>query len=159
MIQEIFLETVKIIVIITALMVAVEWFQIRFKDRIERWLVKSPTTQIIGSSLLGAIPGCMDAFLIVSLYSHCLVGFGALAAVMLSTAGDEAFVMLAMVPEAALWIFAVCAILGIVGGFIAEKVAKRLGLERSKPCLIDIHDGESGVGHFRSFLLCWLCTL
>lgn len=148
MIQEIFWETVKIIGIVAVLMTVVEWLQIRFKDRIEKRLVQSPRSQIIGASLLGAIPGCIDAFFVVSLYTHCLIGFGALAAVMLSTAGDEAFVMLAMIPEAALAIFAICAVLGIIGGFIAEGIARRMKLERVRPCPIEIHAEEFKVTHF-----------
>lgn len=148
MVQEILWETVKIIGIVAVLMTAVEWLQIRFKDRIEEWLVENLGSQIIGASLLGAIPGCFDAFFVVSLYSHCLVGFGALVAVMLSTAGDEAFVMLAMIPKTALSIFAICAALGVIGGFVAEGIARRMKLRRAKPCLINVHPEEFGVRHF-----------
>lgn len=148
MIQGIFLETVKIVGIVALLMTLTEWCLLRFKPQIEDRLVASLKSQVIGASLLGAIPGCIDAFLIVSLYSHGLVGFGALTAVMLSTAGDEAFVMLAMIPEAALAIFAICAVLGIIGGFIAEEIARRTKLERARPCPIEIHVEEAGAKHF-----------
>lgn len=56
----------------------------------------------------------------VSLYKAGLVGFGALAAVMLATSGDEAFVMLATIPRAALWIFGLCFVVGIAGGALAD---------------------------------------
>jgi len=82
----------------------------------------------------------MDAFLIVSLYIHGMVGFGGLAAVMLSTAGDEAFVMLAMAPEAALKIFAITIFLGIFGGFLADKAAKLFKIKKhQRP--VEIHKG------------------
>lgn len=148
MVQKIFLETVKIIGIVVVLMTAVEWLQVRFKDKIEKILIKSPKNQIIGSSLLGVVPGCIDAFLVVSLYSHGLVGFGALVAVMLATAGDEAFIMLAMIPKAALLIFVICVGLGIIGGFLAEKIGQRVKFKRAKPCPIEIHKGEVGAKHF-----------
>jgi hypothetical protein len=147
-IREILLETTKIVAIVALLMTAVEWFQIRFKGEIERFLTKSFKTQIIGSSLLGVLPGCIDAFLIVSLYSHGLVGFRALVAVMLSTAGDEAFVMLAMIPKTAILIFSICAAFGIIGGFMAEIIAGRLNLKREKPCSIEVHGGKLNRGHF-----------
>lgn len=148
MIQDIFLETVKIIGMVAVLMTAVEWLEIKFKNRIERFLTKSINTQIIGSSLLGVIPGCLDAFLIVSLYSHGLVNFGALVAVMLSTAGDEAFVMLAMIPKTAIFIFAICAFFGIIGGFLAEAIAKKVDLKRAKICPIETHPKEFTARHF-----------
>ena len=144
MIGEIFLETAEIMAIVAVLMVAIEWLEIKFRSRLERWLVKSVKTQIIGASLLGAVPGCFDAFFVVSLYTHRLVGFGALVAVMLSTAGDEAFAMLAMIPKEVLAVFAVCAALGIVGGFIAEWLARKLKIEPAHPCVIKMHEGESG---------------
>lgn len=148
MIQEIFLETVKIIGMVAVLMTAVEWLEIKFKNRIEGFLTKSINTQIIGSSLLGVIPGCLDAFLIVSLYSHGLVGLGALIAVMLSTAGDEAFVMLAMIPKTAIFIFAICAFFGIIGGFLAEAIAKKVDLKRAKACPIEVHPEKLTAKHF-----------
>ena len=89
----------------------VGWLRIKFKDWIERWLVKNSVSKIVGSSLLGAIPGCMDAFFAISLYAYCLVGFGSLVAAMLSTAGGGAFVMLAMIPKTAFWISTICAVL------------------------------------------------
>ncbi len=148
MIIEILLETLKIVGIVTVLMIVIEWFQIRYEERIKKILTKNPHNQIIGSSLLGAIPGCIDAFLVVSLYSHGLVGFGALTAVMLSTAGDEAFVMLAAIPKTALIIFAICAALGIIGGYIVEKISGKINLKRAEPCPIEIHAEEYNIKHF-----------
>ena len=140
-------ETLKIILLVTIFMVVIEWLQIKFKPEIEKGLTKNTPNQIVGSSLLGAIPGCMDAFFVVGLYSHKLVGFGALVAVMLSTAGDEAFVMLAMMPQTALVIFAICAVLGIIGGGIAHLLAKKVKLKRARPCKVEIHPKED-FGHF-----------
>ena len=148
MIIEILLETVKIVGIVAVLMIVIEWFQIRYEERIKKILTKNPHNQIIGSSLLGAIPGCIGAFLVVSLYSHGLVGFGALTAVMLSSAGDEAFVMLATIPKTALIIFAICAALGIIGGYIVERIAIKINVKRAEPCPIEIHAKEYNIKHF-----------
>lgn len=108
-------KTVKIIVMVTVLMILIEYLEVKFKDRIRAVITGKNIHQYLLASFLGAIPGCMDAFLVASLYIHGMVGFGGLAAVMLSTAGDEAFVMLAMAPEAALKIFAITIFLGIFG--------------------------------------------
>ena len=148
MIKEVLLETIKIISIVAVLMTVVEWLEIRFEKKIKRFLTKSVRTQIIGASLLGTVPGCLDAFLVVSLYSHGLVGFGALVAVMLSTAGDEAFLMLTMVPKKAFLIFALCAILGAVGGFLAKIFAQKIGFKRAKVCPIKIHKERLESKHF-----------
>jgi hypothetical protein len=141
-------ETIKIILIVALLMIIVEFLELKFKDKIREKITKRPINQYVAASLLGAIPGCVDAFFVVSLYTHGLVGFGALTAVMLSTAGDEAFIMLTMVPETALLIFAICAILGILGGFFADKIAKLVGLKTCQPCEIEIHEEELYFKHF-----------
>ena len=137
-----FFEAVKIIAMVLLLMVVIEFLELKYKDKIRKKITAKPLNQYVLSSLLGAIPGCTDAFFIVSLYVHGMVGFGALVAVMLSTAGDEAFVMLAMIPGPALIIFALCALLGILGGFIADKVVKRINLKTCQPCEIEIHEEE-----------------
>jgi len=135
-ISEIFLETMQIILLVAVMMVIVEFIEIRFKNAIQKKITENHVNQIIIASLLGAIPGCTDAFFVVSLYTHGLVGFGALVAVMLSTAGDEAFVMLAMMPKSAVLIFGICALLGIIGGFAADKIAKMINLKTTQPCEI-----------------------
>ena len=137
-----FFEAVKIIAMVLLLMVVIEFLELKYKEKIRKKITAKPLNQYVLSSLLGAIPGCTDAFFIVSLYVHGMVGFGALVAVMLSTAGDEAFVMLAMIPGPALIIFAFCALLGILGGFIADKVVKRINLKTCQPCEIEIHEEE-----------------
>jgi len=143
-----FLETMKIILMIALLMIIIEFLELKFQDKIREKITTKPLNQFVLASLLGSIPGCVDAFFIVSLYVHGLVGFGALAAVMLSTAGDEAFVMLAMIPETALLIFAISVILGIIGGFFADKIARATKLKTCQPCGIEIHEEELDLKHF-----------
>ena len=142
------LETIKIVSMVTVIMTLIEFLELRFEKVIQEKITRRPVNQYIIASLLGAIPGCTDAFFIVSLYLHGLVGFGALVAVMLSTAGDEAFVMLSMIPEEALQIFVLCAIIGLIGGFIADKVIKWLKIETSQPCAIEFHKEEFNIKHF-----------
>jgi hypothetical protein len=142
-----FWMTVKIIVMVTTLMIFIEYLELKFKDKIRKVITGRPLNQYMMASLLGAIPGCMDAFLVVSLYIHGMVGFGALTSVMLSTAGDEAFIMLAMAPEAALKIFAITIVLGIVGGFMADRAIECLKIKTCEYCIIEIHEEETG-SHF-----------
>ena len=142
-----FVMTVKIIVMVSVLLIVIEYLELKYKGKIREKLIGRPINQYVIASLLGAVPGCMDAFLIVSLYTHGLVGFGALVAVMLSTAGDEAFIMLAMAPEAAIKIFGLTIILGVFGGFLADETVKRLKIKTCEHCKIEIHEEESGL-HF-----------
>jgi hypothetical protein len=142
-----FFTTTKIILMITILMIIIEYLELKFQDKIREKITNRPMNQYLIASVLGTIPGCLDAFFIVSLYTHGLVGFGALVSVMLSTAGDEAFIMLAMIPNAALKIFAICLILGIIGGILADKIIKLLNVKIREHCIIEIHEEETNL-HF-----------
>jgi len=139
MIVETVLETLKILLIVFVLMVIVEFFELKYRDKINKNITKKPLRQYTLSSLLGVTPGCFGAFFIVSSYAHGLVGFGALAAVMVATAGDEAFIMLAKIPGTALLIFFICLVLGVIAGFLADRIVKKTKLRISKPCKIRIH--------------------
>ena len=141
-------KTIKIVSMVTVIMTVIEFLELKFEKGIRERITGRPINQYAIASLLGAVPGCTDAFFIVSLYLHGLVGFGALVAVMLSTAGDEAFVMLSMIPEEALLIFVLCAIFGLIGGFTADRVVKWLGIETSQPCAIEFHKEEFNAKHF-----------
>ncbi len=152
LIYEALRETAKIGIIVFFLMVIIEFLEIRYKDKIKRAITKKPLRQYIMSSALGIVPGCVDAFFVVSLYVSGLVSFGALAAVMISTAGDEAFVMLAMIPDAALAIFGACFVLGILGGFLADKIVKRLKLRLCEKCRVELHKNKEKSIVSRHFL-------
>jgi len=65
------------------------------------------------ASFLGSTPGCLGAFMNVSLYVHGMISFGAIVGGMIATSGDEAFVMLAQFPGTALALFGMLCVLGI----------------------------------------------
>ena len=92
--------------------------------------------QYLLASFLGATPGCLGAFLNVSFYVHGLIGFGALVGGMVSTSGDEAFVMFALFPRDALILFGCLFILGILLGWLSDKI---VGLLKFKTCRECIH--------------------
>lgn len=146
-------DTIKILAIVFVLMVVVELAELKGGKVIRRVLTPRRGLQYVIASALGAIPGCVDAFLVVSLYKAGLVGFGALAAVMLSTAGDEAFVMLATIPRTALWIFGLCFLVGIAGGALADGLVRRLRLRLCESCGAQIHTADGAGFRWRHFLV------
>ncbi len=134
------------------LLVIIEYLEMKYEDRLRSLLKGRPLSQCVIASLLGAVPGCMDAFLIVSLYIHGFVGFGALVAVMLSTAGDEAFIMLAIAPEAAIRIFGLTIILGFIGGILAEITVNYLKIKTCENCQIEKHEEKTNSHFFREHI-------
>lgn len=78
--------------------------------------------QYVIAAALGSIPGCLGVFTVVALFSHRLLSFGALVTAMIATSGDEAFVMLAMFPETAVYIIGLLFVLSIIGGYLVDKL-------------------------------------
>ncbi len=81
--------------------------------------------QYVLAAALGAVPGCLGAFAVVAMYSHRVLTVGAVVAAMIATSGDEAFVMLAMVPKQALFLTGGLFALGIAVGALTDSVLGR----------------------------------
>ena len=78
--------------------------------------------QIPIAGFLGAIPGCGGAIIVVTQYLQGNITFGCLVAVLTSTMGDAAFLILAKQPINALLIFSICMIVGIITGFLVNYI-------------------------------------
>ena len=144
--------------LVVVMMMMIESLNIESKGMVFKGLRKTKTGQVIIASLLGSIPGCMGGFATVSLYTHRMFSFGALVAMMIASSGDEAFVMLAMIPDQALVLFAVLFVLAIVVGVAADKIydlyhARKCHKHEHHECGVhadcegyeiheDCHDGE-----------------
>ena len=76
--------------------------------------------QVVIAALLGAIPGCGGAIIVVTQYVRGSMRFSGVIAVLTATMGDAAFLLLAKAPLIALLIFSVCLITGIVFGYLIE---------------------------------------
>ena len=104
--MEILVSTLKQTLMITAfvlfMMVVIEYINIQSRNLWADRLQYSPILQILIAAFLGITPGCLGAFTVVSLYTHRLMGLAGLVTVMISTSGDEAFVMFALFPGKAL---------------------------------------------------------
>ena len=136
---EIIIEALRNAVLITGLVVVmmmmIESLNIESRGLVFKGLKNTKFGQVIIASLLGSIPGCMGGFAAVSLYTHRMFSFGALIAMMIASSGDEAFVMLAMIPQQALVLFAVLFVLAIIAGVSVDAIHDRI---HSRSC--DKHD-------------------
>ena len=148
-IAEILIDALKSAVFITGMvvimMMVIEVINISSRGRIFTGLQRTRFGQIVLSALLGWIPGCMGGFASVSLFSHGMISFGALVAMLIATMGDEAFVMLTLFPGKALLISAICLVTGILVGVIIDYLAPRLGLKpfALKACShMELHDED-----------------
>ncbi|MCQ2119854.1 MAG: putative manganese transporter [Bacteroidales bacterium] len=125
---EVLLEALRSSVLVTGLvvimMMLIETFNVENSGRLFGSLKKSGPLQVIVSALLGTLPGCMGGFAVVSLYTHRLVGFGALLAMMIATAGDESFLMLAMFPGKASMLLLVLFVIAVAVGLVTDRFHK-----------------------------------
>ena len=123
--------------LVVIMMMMIESLNIESKGLVFKGLRRTKFGQVVVAALLGSVPGCMGGFAAVSLYTHRMFSFGALVAMMIASSGDEAFVMLAMIPEQALIMFALLFMIAVAAGVITDKIADK---RHSKHC--HKHDHE-----------------
>jgi len=110
------------------MMLVIEYLNVQSKGIWQKHLTKNKWKQYLIVGLLGAIPGCLGAFTVVTLFTHRLVSFGALVTTMIATSGDEAFVMLAMFPQKAILLTVIILVVGILAGYLTDKFYKPKGI-------------------------------
>ncbi len=104
------------------MMVVIEYLNVLTAGAWQHGLRGNRWRQYLLAAALGATPGCLGAFAVAALYSHRVVTLGAVVAAMIATSGDEAFVMLGMVPGTALIVFAALFGVGIAAGVLTDLV-------------------------------------
>jgi len=115
---DIFKHALVITVFVMIMMLLIEYLSVQNRGKWNRHFDRNPWLQVIIAALLGMTPGCLGVYLVVSLYVHRVFQFSALVAAMIATAGDEAFVLFAMVPDRALMIILALFLIGIISGFL-----------------------------------------
>ena len=77
---------------------------------------------VVMASLLGALPGCGGAIVVVTQYIQGRISFGSFVAVLTATMGDAAFLLLAAEPKTGLFIFGLGAFVGTLSGYIVDVI-------------------------------------
>lgn len=93
--------------------------------------------QVPMASLMGALPGCGGAVVVVAAYSSGNVSMGAVVATLTATMGDAAFLLIAKRPDAAAVLLPLSFAVGILSGYIVElfdnRQFERTGKELTVP--------------------------
>ena len=111
---------------LVTVMMMIESVNIESRGLVFKGLKNTRIGQVVIAALLGSVPGCMGGFATVSLYTHGLFSFGALIAMMIASSGDEAFMMLAMIPDKAPIIFMLLFVVAVVSGVLADQIRDRI---------------------------------
>ena len=146
---DLFLDVLRNSILITGLviimMLMIEYVNIHSHGKWFSKLRQNRFGQVVLGAGLGIIPGCMGGFAAVSMYSHKLLSFGALIAMMIASSGDEAFVMLAMIPKEALLLMVVLFMVAVLAGVLVDRFTKPHTHHHHEGCEegYQIHEEES----------------
>ena len=144
------METVQIVALVLVMMTLVDAVNVWTRGKLASMLKGAGHwRQYVVASFIGAAPGCMGAFTNVSLYVHGMISFGALVGAMAAVSGDEAFVMLAMIPRTALLLFGMLFAIGVVVGWGTDNIVKACNIKTCQDCkVLQFHQAEEGIGHY-----------
>jgi len=134
-ILSIFKHALMITVFVFVMMLLVDFIDTVSERRMTKIMQGGLWRQYTLASFLGSTPGCLGAFMNVSLYVHGIISFGAIVGGMIATSGDEAFVMLTQFPGTALTLFVLLFFLGIFFAWVSDKVIGIIGIVPCESCL------------------------
>lgn len=120
-------ESILITALVVLMMFLIELVNVASRGSFFTRLNGNRFTRVLFGAVMGLIPGCVGGFAAVSLYSHRMLTFGALVAMMIASSGDEAFVMLAMFPGKALLLFGVLFIIALAVGLLVDLLPSKGG--------------------------------
>jgi putative 10TM heavy-metal exporter len=134
------------------MMLVIEYLNVMLRG--SGWLqqFKGGWQQYIVAGLLGALPGCLGPWAVVALYSHGLVTLGALTTAMIATSGDEAYLMLAVIPEQAFWLFGGLLVLGILAGILTDVALRGRDLKSFECAGLAFHAEDAAIMFARGFV-------
>jgi len=92
------------------------------ESRIVNLYNSSRDHQVFFAALLGALPGCGGAIIVTTQFVSGRVGFGAIVAVLTSTMGDAAFLLLASKPDIGLAVVALGVFVGALSGWVVNAI-------------------------------------
>lgn len=90
-----------------------------------RYNRKNPSSQVLISAGLGALPGCGGAIIVLTQYVNGYISFGSVVAVLISTMGDAAFLLIAKEPSTALFVIVISTVVAVITGVMVDKIHGR----------------------------------
>ncbi len=85
---------------------------------------KSRNHQVFFAALMGALPGCGGAIIVTTQFISGRLGFGAVVAVLVSTMGDAAFLLLASEPSTGIAMIGLGIVVGTISGVAVNALHK-----------------------------------
>ena len=140
-------NTLMITCFVLVIMLFIELLNLFTQGSWSSWLGKYKPLQVVIATLLGLIPGCFGGFAVVGMWTHGVVSFGSLVAAMISSVGDEAFVILVQMPEKAFFLFGILAVIGLIVGLIIDKLGFSVAQPKNMQHHLVVHKHEQVCMH------------
>lgn len=145
-VTDVFRNTLMITAFVIVIMLFIELLNVFTHGKWSSWIARYPALQVLMATLLGLIPGCFGGFAVVGMWTHGLISFGSLLAAMISSVGDEAFVMLVQMPGKAFLLFVILAGIALLIGLVVDKAGWKIAPPDTANHLV-VHSHEHDV-HF-----------
>ncbi|KKC99485.1 MULTISPECIES: putative manganese transporter [Photobacterium] len=81
--------------------------------------------QVIFASVMGALPGCGGAIIVITQFVRGQLSFGSVVAVLTATMGDAAFLLLAAQPATGLFMIMIGLVVGMLSGWLVDAIHGR----------------------------------
>lgn len=117
------------------------------------YIWQNPVAQVGFASVMGVLPGCGGAIIVITQFVAGRISFGAVVAVLTATMGDAAFLLLAAQPSTGAGIMCLGVVVATVVGLIVHCVHGEHFLRlktvsvasRKKGCALDLSERQLGV--------------
>jgi len=127
------------------MMLVIEYVNVVTSGRWGEKLARNRAGQYILAAVLGALPGCLGPFAIVAMFSHRIVGLGAVITAMIATSGDETFVMLALMPKQTMILIPALMATGILAGILTDSLSLKVSFLEKVHCDgLVVHEEHKG---------------
>ena len=107
-------------VFVAAVLIIFYGFESLFGINLNKKLQNSGFFQVPVASALGALPGCGGAILVITQFTTGGISFGSVVAVLTSTMGDAAFLLLASEPKTGGFIMFLGFAVGVISGWLVD---------------------------------------
>jgi hypothetical protein len=133
---------VQVSAFVAVTVLAFSYLQYRTDGRLVRRLEENRRAGPFVGAVLGLTPGCGGAIVVMPLYVRGSVSFGTVVATLVATAGDAAFILLALAPEAALYAYGISFVAAVLFGYAIDTFGLGVSrvdaaVDRLRPTLTD----------------------
>jgi len=143
---ELFKTALMITGFVLGMMLIIEYLNVLTAGEWQKSLAEHVWGQYVMAAFLGVLPGCLGAFTAVAMYTHGVLTLGAVVTAMIASSGDEAFVMLALIPRQAVLLMGIVFGIGLGAGILVDVIGGRRRTKHPAACF-ELH-GQNRCGCF-----------